>query len=165
MPVKNQKIRFIAIGGSVMHKLAIALKQAGHTVTGSDDEIFEPSRSSLQKHNLLPAREGWHTDNINSSLDVVIVGMHAKKDNPELLKAQELNLKIKSFPEYIYDHSVDKQRVVIAGSHGKTTITGIVVHVLNYFKRSFDYVIGAKTKGIDNNVKLTDAPIIIIEGD
>ena len=165
MPVKPQKIHFIAIGGSVMHNLAIALKQAGHTVTGSDDEIFEPSRSSLQKHNLLPAREGWHTDNINSSLDVVIVGMHAKKDNPELLKAQELKLKIKSFPEYIYDHSVDKQRVVIAGSHGKTTITGIVVHVLNYFKRSFDYVIGAKIKGIDNNVKLSDAPIIIIEGD
>jgi UDP-N-acetylmuramate: L-alanyl-gamma-D-glutamyl-meso-diaminopimelate ligase len=165
MQPKPQKIHFIAIGGSVMHNLAIALKQAGHTVTGSDDEIFEPSRSTLKNHGLLPAQDGWNPDNINSSLDVVILGMHAKKDNPEVLKAQQLGLKIYSFPEYIYNHSIDKQRVVIAGSHGKTTITAIVVHVLRHFKRSFDYVIGARIKGIENTVKLSDAPVIIIEGD
>lgn len=163
--MKLQKIHFIAIGGSVMHNLAIALKQAGHTVTGSDDEIFEPSHSALQKHGLLPRKEGWNTENITSDIDVVILGMHARKDNPELLKAQELGLKITSFPEFIYQYSIDKQRIVIAGSHGKTTITGIVVHVLNYFKRSFDYVIGARIKGIENNVRLSNAPIIIIEGD
>lgn len=165
MSTKPQKIHFIAIGGSVMHNLAVALKQSGHTVTGSDDEIFEPSKSTLQKHNLLPKGEGWNPDNITKDLDVVIIGMHAKKDNPELLRAQELGVKITSFPEFVYDHSVDKQRVVIAGSHGKTTITAIVVHVLTHFKRSFDYVIGARIKGIENTVKLSDAPVIIIEGD
>lgn len=160
-----QKIHFIAIGGSVMHNLAIALKQAGHTVTGSDDEIFEPSRSALSKHGILPSKDGWNPDNITKDIDVVILGMHARKDNPEVVKAQQLGLKIVSFPEYIYNHSIDKQRVVIAGSHGKTTITAIVVHVLNHFKRSFDYVIGARIKGIENTVKLSDAPVIIIEGD
>ena len=133
-----KKIHFIAIGGSVMHNLAIALKQGGAAVTGSDDEIFEPSRSALQSNGLLPDKEGWHPDRITTDLDAVILGMHAKKDNPELLKAQQLGLKIYSFPEYIYNHSVDKQRVVIAGSHGKTTITAIVVHVLNFFNRKFD---------------------------
>lgn len=162
---KPQRIHFIAIGGSVMHNLAITLKNQGHTVSGSDDEIFEPSRSALEKSGLLPKTEGWNPDKIDSSLDVVILGMHAKKENPELLKAQQLGLKIYSFPEYIYNHSVDKQRVIIAGSHGKTTITGIVVHVLNFFNRSFDYVIGARIKGVDNPVKLSDAPLIIIEGD
>ncbi len=165
MESKPQKIHFIAIGGSVMHNLAIALKQVGHTITGSDDEIFEPSRSVLTKHGLLPTHDGWNPDNINSSLDLVILGMHARKDNPEVLKAQQLGLKIYSFPEYIYKHSIDKQRIVVAGSHGKTTITAIVVHVLNYFNRPFDYVIGAKIKGIENQVKLTNAPFIIIEGD
>lgn len=160
-----KKIHFIAIGGSVMHNLAIALKQSGNVVTGSDDEIFEPSRSVLEKHGLLPEKEGWHPEKITSALDAVILGMHAKKDNPELTKAQELGLKIYSFPEFIYENSKDKQRVVIAGSHGKTTITAIVVHVLNYFNRSFDYVIGARIRGMDNTVRLSDAPIIIIEGD
>lgn len=162
---KPQRIHFIAIGGSVMHNLAIALKNQGHTVTGSDDEIFEPSRSNLEKSGLLPKSEGWNPDSIDKALDVIILGMHARKDNPELLKAQQLGLKIYSFPEYIYNHSIDKQRVIIAGSHGKTTITGIVVHVLNYFNRSFDYVIGARIKGVDNPVKLSDAPLIIVEGD
>lgn len=162
---KSQRVHFIAIGGSVMHNLAIALKNQGHTITGSDDEIFEPSRSALEKAGLLPKSEGWNPDGIDASLDVVILGMHARKDNPELLKAQQLGLKIYSFPEYIYNHSIDKQRVIIAGSHGKTTITGIVVHVLNYFNRSFDYVIGARIKGVDNPVKLSDAPLIVIEGD
>lgn len=162
---KPQRIHFIAIGGSVMHNLAIALKNQGHTVTGSDDEIFEPSRSALDKNGLLPKSEGWNPTLLDNSIDAVILGMHAKKDNPELLKAQQLGLKIYSFPEYIYNHSVDKQRVIIAGSHGKTTITGIVVHVLNFYNRSFDYVIGARIKGVDNPVKLSDAPLIVIEGD
>lgn len=162
---KSQRIHFIAIGGSVMHNLAIALKNQGHTVSGSDDEIFEPSRSALEKSGLLPKTEGWNPDGIDQSLDVVILGMHARKDNPELVKAQQLGLKIYSFPEYIYNHSIDKQRVIIAGSHGKTTITGIVVHVLNFYKREFDYVIGARIKGVDNPVKLSDAPLIVIEGD
>lgn len=162
---KPQRIHFIAIGGSVMHNLAIALKNQGHTVTGSDDEIFEPSRSALDKSGLLPKSEGWNPTLLDNSIDAVILGMHAKKDNPELLKAQQLGLKIYSFPEYIYNHSIDKQRVIIAGSHGKTTITGIVVHVLNFYNRSFDYVIGARIKGVDNPVKLSDAPLIVIEGD
>ena len=162
---KKQKIHFIAIGGSVMHNLAIALKQEGHTITGSDDEIYEPSRSTLAGQGLLPEKEGWHPAKITQDLDAVILGMHAKKDNPELLQAQQLGVKIYSFPEFIFEHSRDKQRVVIAGSHGKTTITAIIIHVLNYWKRNFDYVIGARIKGIQNTVKLSDAPFIVIEGD
>lgn len=165
MQQKKEKIHFIAIGGSVMHNLAIALKQAGHEVSGSDDEIHDPSRTALEKHGLLPDKEGWRPDKIDRSLDGVILGMHARKDNPELLKAQSLRLKIFSFPEFIYEHSTDKQRIVVSGSHGKTTITAIVIHVLNYFNRKFDYVIGARVKGIEQTVKLSDAPIIIIEGD
>ncbi len=165
MQSTKQKIHFIAIGGSVMHNLAIALKQAGHEVTGSDDEIHDPSRTTLKSHGLLPDREGWNPDKIDKSLTAVILGMHARKDNPELLKAQELGLRIFSFPEYIYEQSRNKQRIVIAGSHGKTTITAIVIHVLNYFGRKFDYVIGASVKGIENSVKLSNAPIIVIEGD
>jgi UDP-N-acetylmuramate: L-alanyl-gamma-D-glutamyl-meso-diaminopimelate ligase len=165
MQQKKQKIHFIAIGGSVMHNLAIALKQAGHEVSGSDDELFEPSRSALSKHGLLPDKEGWRPEALDGSIDIVMLGMHASKDNPELLKAQSLGLKILSFPDYIYEQSKDKQRIVIAGSHGKTTITAIVIHVMNYFKRNFDYVIGARVRGIENTVKLSGAPIIIIEGD
>lgn len=165
MQQKKEKIHFIAIGGSVMHNLAIALKQAGHEVTGSDDEIFEPSRSLLAKHGLLPTYNGWNAEALDKSIDIVMLGMHASKDNPELLKAQSLGLKILSFPDYIYERSRNKQRVVIAGSHGKTTITAIIIHVLNYFKRDFDYVIGARVRGIEQTVKLSDAPVIIIEGD
>jgi UDP-N-acetylmuramate: L-alanyl-gamma-D-glutamyl-meso-diaminopimelate ligase len=165
MQQKKQKIHFIAIGGSVMHNLAIALKQAGHEVTGSDDEIFEPSRSTLSKHGLLPPKDGWNPDALSKNIDVVILGMHASKDNPELLKAQSLGLKIFSFPDYIFEQSKDKHRVVIAGSHGKTTITAIIIHVLTHCKRKFDYVIGARVRGIENTVKLSDAPLIIIEGD
>lgn len=165
MQQNKQKIHFIAIGGSVMHNLAIALKESGNDITGSDDEIFEPSRSNLAKHKLLPEKPGWFPELITQATDFVILGMHAKKDNPELLKAQQLGIKIYSFPEFIYEHSRNKQRVVIAGSHGKTTITAIIIHVLNYFNRKFDYVIGAKVKGIENTVKLSDAPLIIIEGD
>ena len=148
-----------------MHNLAIALKQAGHDITGSDDEIYEPSRSVLAKHGLLPDQTGWFPERVTTETQMVILGMHAKKDNPELLKAQELGVQIYSFPDYIYSRSQNKQRVVIAGSHGKTTITAIIIHVLNYFNRKFDYVIGARVKGIENTVKLSDAPLIIIEGD
>ena len=148
-----------------MHNLAIALRNGGHEVSGSDDEIYEPSRSVLQKHNLLPEQFGWFPEKLNNTIDAVILGMHARIDNPELLKAQELGLRIYSFPEYIYEHAKDKQRIVIAGSHGKTTITSIITHVLNYFGRDFDYVIGAKVRGIENTVKLSDAPVIVIEGD
>ena len=165
MQQEKQRIHFIAIGGSVMHNLAIALKQAGHDVTGSDDEIFEPARTQLAKHGILPPKEGWYPEKLTSTIDVVILGMHAQKDNPELLKARELALEIYSFPDYIYERSRDKQRIVIAGSHGKTTITAMIIHVLNFCKRDFDYVIGARIKSIEQTVKLTDAPVIVIEGD
>ncbi|HEX6222826.1 MAG TPA: Mur ligase family protein [Chryseolinea sp.] len=165
MQHKKKKIHFIAIGGSVMHNLAVALKQDGHEISGSDDEIFDPSRATLIKHGLLPDKEGWYPEKLDRSFDAVLLGMHAKHDNPELLKAQALGLTIFSFPEYIYEHSKNKQRVVIAGSHGKTTITAIIIHVLNFLKHKFDYVIGAKVNGIENTVKLSDAPVIIIEGD
>ena len=148
-----------------MHNLAIALHKKGFTVTGSDDEIMDPSRGRLQQHGLLPEREGWFADKIHAGLDVVILGMHARADNPELLKAQELGLKIQSYPEFIYDQSVDKQRIVIVGSHGKTTITSMILHVLKYHNRKFDYMVGAQLEGFDTMVQLTDAPIIIIEGD
>ena len=165
MQQQKERIHFIAIGGSVMHNLAIALKQAGHQVTGSDDEIFEPARGALAAHGILPAAEGWHPERLSSDIDAVMLGMHALKDNPELLRAQELGLKIYSFPDYIYEQSKNKQRIVIAGSHGKTTITAIIIHVLAFCKRKFDYVIGARVRGIEQTVKLTDAPIIVIEGD
>jgi len=159
-------IHFIAIGGAVMHSLAIALKKKGYTITGSDDEIFEPAYNNLNKHKLLPDKTGWHADRVNSSIDAVILGMHAKKDNPELLKAQELGLKIYSFPEYIYELSKDKQRVVIAGSHGKTTITSMIIHVLNYYNKQFDHLLGAKITGIENMISISsDAPLILLEGD
>ncbi len=161
----SQNIHFIAIGGSVMHHLAIALKKQGNNITGSDDGFFDPSRSNLQAHGLLPAKEGWDTAKIHDKLDAVVLGMHARADNPELKKAQEFGLKIYSFPEYIYQHSQNKQRIVIAGSHGKTTITSIILHVLNYNKRAFDYLVGAELEGFDGMVKLSDAPIIVIEGD
>jgi UDP-N-acetylmuramate: L-alanyl-gamma-D-glutamyl-meso-diaminopimelate ligase len=165
MQKQKLKIHFIAIGGSVMHNLAIALKQAGHEITGSDDEIFEPSRSTLSSHGLLPTSNGWNPPAIHKNIDIVILGMHAAKDNPELLRAQELGLRIMSFPDFIFEHSKDKQRVVIAGSHGKTTITAMIIHVLTHLKRNFDYVIGARVRGIEYTVRLSDAPIIIIEGD
>lgn len=165
MPSRPQKIHFIAIGGSVMHTLAIAVKQAGNTVTGSDDEIHDPSKSKLLKHSLLPEKEGWFPEKLDRSYDAVILGMHAKADNPELKKAQELGLPVYSFPDYIFEQSKDKQRIVIAGSHGKTTITAMIIHVLNFHKREFDYVIGAQVAGLENNVKLSDASVIIIEGD
>lgn len=149
-----------------MHNLAIALQQKGFTISGSDDEIYEPSVSRLQKHNLLPTEMGWFPEKITADLEAVILGMHAREDNPELKKAQDLGIKVYSYPEYIFEHSVDKQRVVIAGSHGKTTITSMVLHVLNFNKRVFNYLVGAQLEGFENMVKLSDeAPLIVIEGD
>ena len=160
------KIHFIAVGGSAMHNLAIALKIKGYEVSGSDDEIFEPSRGRLKKYGILPKKEGWDANRINSSLDIVIVGMHAKNDNPELLKAKELGLKIFSFPEYLYEHSKDKTRVVIGGSHGKTTITSMILHVLKHQNIPCDYMVGAQLEGFEVMVQLTDtAEIMILEGD
>ncbi len=159
------QIHLIAIGGAVMHNLAIALKTKGLFVTGSDDEIFEPSLSRLQKHALLPVKFGWNTENIHEKLDAVILGMHARADNPELLRARELNLPVFSFPEYIYIQSKNKIRVAICGSHGKTTITSMIMHVLKNQKRDFDYLVGAQLAGFDTMVQISDAPLMIIEGD
>jgi UDP-N-acetylmuramate: L-alanyl-gamma-D-glutamyl-meso-diaminopimelate ligase len=162
---EREKVHFIAIGGSVMHSLAIALKLKGLEVSGSDDNFYNPSRQRLADYGLLPDKTGWDENNITPDLDAVILGMHALSDNPELLQAKKLGLPIYSFPEYIRKQSDDKQRIVIAGSHGKTTITAMMIHVLNYAHREFDYVVGAHLDGIDNIVKLSDAPIIIMEGD
>jgi UDP-N-acetylmuramate: L-alanyl-gamma-D-glutamyl-meso-diaminopimelate ligase len=160
------RIHFIAIGGSAMHNMAIALHKKGFKVTGSDDVLFEPSVSRLSKHGLFPEKEGWYPENITPDIDAVILGMHARADNPELLKAQELGLKIYSYPEYIYEHSKNKLRVVIGGSHGKTTITSMILHVLKNTGKDFDYLVGAQLEGFDTMVKLTDeAPVIVIEGD
>jgi len=161
-----KKIHFIAIGGSAMHNLAIALHISGNEITGSDDEIFEPSKGRLKKYGLLPNSIGWNSDNINANLDVIILGMHAKIDNPELLKAQELGLKIFSYPEYIYEATKNKIRVVIGGSHGKTTITSMILHVLNFHKIETDFMVGAQLEGFEVMVKLTDsAKFAVLEGD
>ena len=160
------RIHFIAIGGSAMHNLAIALHKKGEIVTGSDDVISEPSYSRLARFGLIPDTMGWNEGLITPDLDAVILGMHAFVDNPELLKAKALGLKIYSYPEYIYEQSKDKLRVVIGGSHGKTTITSMILHVLNYYNRDFDYLVGAQLEGFDTMVKVTaEAPVIIIEGD
>src|SRR5690554_757119 len=161
----TMRIHFISIGGSAMHNLAIALHKKGYQISGSDDEIFEPSKSRLAKHKLLPNKIGWDANIITKSLDAVILGMHAKADNPELLAAQELGIKVYSYPEYIYEQSKDKKRIVIAGSHGKTSITSMVLHVLQKLNKDFDYLVGAQLEGFDTMVKLTNAPLIVIEGD
>jgi len=148
-----------------MSQLAIALKKKGYEITGSDDIIFDPAKSNLIKAHLMPASIGWDENAISANLDAVILGMHAKKDNPELKKAQELGLKIYSYPEFVYENIKDKKRVVIAGSHGKTTTTAMVLHVLNHFKQDFDYLVGAKLEGLSTQVKIENAPLIIIEGD
>jgi len=163
---KFMNVHFIAIGGSAMHNMAIAMHKKGFNVTGSDDEIFEPSKSRLAKHNLLPPKEGWDETNIHAQLDAVILGMHARSDNPELLKAQSLGLKIYSYPEYIYEQTKDKTRIVIGGSHGKTSITAMILHVLHHQKIDCDYMVGAQLQGFDTMVKFTkEAKIAVIEGD
>ena len=160
------RVHFIAIGGSAMHNLALALHLKGDTVTGSDDEIFEPSKGRLEAQNLLPKQFGWFPDTISSDIDAIILGMHAKADNPELLKAKELGLVIYSYPEFLYEQSKNKTRVVIGGSHGKTTITSMILHVMHYHNREVDYMVGAQLEGFDVMVKLTnDNDFIVLEGD
>ncbi len=148
-----------------MHQLAIALKRKGYHVTGSDDEIFEPAKGALQTEGLLPDEMGWSPERINKDLDAVILGMHAKADNPELAKAKELDLPIYSFPEYIFKESTGKTRVVVGGSHGKTTTTSMIMHVLREAGQRFDYLVGARLTGFDQSVNITDAPVIVCEGD
>lgn len=159
-------VHFIAIGGAAMHNLALALNNKGYQVSGSDDEIFEPSKSRLANKGLLPEAFGWFPEKINANLDAVVLGMHAKADNPELLKAQELGLKIYSYPEFLYEQSKTKTRVVIGGSHGKTTITSMILHVMQYHDRDVDYMVGAQLEGFDVMVKLTEEnDFIVLEGD
>ncbi|RKF04568.1 UDP-N-acetylmuramate: L-alanyl-gamma-D-glutamyl-meso-diaminopimelate ligase [Tenacibaculum lutimaris] len=160
------RIHFIAIGGSAMHNLAIALQQKGYQITGSDDTIHDPSKTRLANKGLLPEEFGWYPEKITTDLDAIILGMHAKKDNPELLRAEELGLKIYSYPEFLYEQSKDKTRVVIGGSHGKTTITSMILHVLNYHDREVDYMVGAQLDGFDTMVHLTEEnEFIVLEGD
>ena len=159
-------IHFIAIGGSAMHNLAIALHNKGYQVTGSDDTIHDPSKSRLEKKGLLPKEFGWFPEKITQQLDVIILGMHAKKDNPELLQAQEMGLKIYSYPEFLYEQSKDKTRVVIGGSHGKTTITSMILHVLDYNDMEVDYMVGAQLEGFETMVHLTEEnEFMVLEGD
>lgn len=149
-----------------MHNLAIALKKKGYTVTGSDDEIFEPSRSRLSKYGLLPEKSGWSPESITADIDTVILGMHAKSDNPELMKARQLGLKIMSFPEYLYEQTKDKRRIVVAGSHGKTTTTAMIMHVLRFLGMKFDYMVGSQIDGFETMVGLSDdSQIAVLEGD
>lgn len=160
------RVHLIAIGGSAMHNMALSLHEKGFHVTGSDDEINEPSKTRLKNAGILPAEIGWFPEKITSDIDAVILGMHAREDNPELIKAKELGLKVYSYPEYIYEATKDKTRVVIGGSHGKTTITAMILHVLNFHKIDTDFMVGAQLEGFSTMVKLTkDAPIAVIEGD
>jgi UDP-N-acetylmuramate: L-alanyl-gamma-D-glutamyl-meso-diaminopimelate ligase len=159
------KIHFISIGGSVMHQLAIALKRKGYQITGSDDEIFEPAKTNLAKEGILPEEIGWQPDKITKDLNAVILGMHAKADNPELQKARDLGVSIYSFPEYIFQESKEKIRVIVGGSHGKTTTTSMIMHVLKETGKDFDYLVGARLQGFDQSVDITNAPVIVCEGD
>lgn len=160
------RIHFIAIGGSAMHNLALALHNKGYQVTGSDDAVFEPSKTRLEKKGLLPETMGWYPEKITNDIDAVILGMHAKADNPELVKATALGLKIYSYPEFLYEQSKDKTRVVIGGSHGKTTITSMILHVMAYHNIAVDYMVGAQLEGFDTMVHLTsENDFIVLEGD
>ena len=160
------RTHFIAIGGAAMHNLALALHNKGYKVTGSDDAIFEPSKARLDKKGLLPVELGWFPEKITADMDSIILGMHAKADNPELLKAQELGLKIYSYPEFLYEQSKNKTRVVIGGSHGKTTITSMILHVMHYNNIEVDYMVGAQLEGFDTMVHLTEKnDFIVLEGD
>jgi UDP-N-acetylmuramate: L-alanyl-gamma-D-glutamyl-meso-diaminopimelate ligase len=160
------RVHFIAIGGAVMHNLAIALLEKGYIVTGSDDEIFEPSRSHLVQHGLLPESYGWHPENITPEIDYIILGMHARADNPELKKARDLGLKIMSFPEYLYEQTKTKKRIVVAGSHGKTTTTAMIMHVFRSVGLKFDYMAGSQIDGFDTMVGLSDeSTVAVLEGD
>lgn len=160
------RIHFIAIGGYAMHSLALALQEKGDLITGSDDVIFDPSKSRLEEAGLLPEKFGWFPEKITDDIDAIVLGMHAKPDNPELKAAQKMGLKIYSYPEFLYEQGKDKTRVVIGGSHGKTTITSMILHVLHYWKKEVDFMVGAQLKELDNLVKLTaDNPYMVLEGD
>ncbi|MGC9150665.1 MAG: UDP-N-acetylmuramate--L-alanine ligase [Microbacter sp.] len=159
-------LHFIAIGGAVMHNLAIALSKKGYQITGSDDEIFEPAKSHLEKAGILPKQIGWHPENITKDIHAIILGMHAKADNPELIRAKELGIDIYSFPEYLYQQTQKKTRVVVGGSHGKTTTTALILHALTKKNMAVDYMVGAQIEGFETMVKLSyDAPIAVFEGD
>ena len=160
------RVHFIAIGGAAMHNLALALHFKGFQISGSDDEIFEPSRTRLLNAGLLPAQYGWFPEKITKGLDAVILGMHARENNPELIKAKKLGLNVFSYPEYLYEQTKNKKRVVIGGSHGKTSITSMILHVLKTLNKDFDYMVGANIEGFDTMVRLSnDAPVAIFEGD
>lgn len=159
-------IHFIAIGGAAMHNLALALHKKGETITGSDDEIFDPARTRLAEQGLLPDSEGWHPERITKELDAVVLGMHAREDNPELLRAKELGVRIYSYPEFLLEQTLTKTRVVIGGSHGKTTVTSMILHVLKQLRKPFDYMVGAQIEGFDTMVGLSEeARIAVFEGD
>jgi len=160
-----QQIHFIAIGGAIMHQLALALHRQGYIITGSDDEITDPAKSNLAAAGLLPGQFGWFPEKITPSVQAVVLGMHAKGDNPELLAAKKAGIPVYSFPQYVYEVSKNKKRVVVAGSHGKTTITSMIMHILKHQGIDFDYLVGARVAGFDQSVRLTDAPIIVLEGD
>ena len=160
------RIHFIAIGGSAMHSLAIEMFRLGHNVTGSDDVIFDPAKKNLEKAGILPKNIGWYKEKINQEIDIIILGMHAKKNNPELLRAKELGLIVKSYPQFLADYSKDKSRVVIAGSHGKTTITSLIIHALNYHEIEIDFMVGAQSESINNTINLSKKNnFILLEGD
>ncbi len=159
------RIHIIATGGAIMHSLAIALHLQGHEVSGSDDVIFDPARSRLQQHGLLPSQEGWNPNRITPDLDLVIIGMHARQDNPELQAAMDLRISVQSFPEYIAEAAKYKTRLVVAGSHGKTTTTSMVAHIFQAIGQDFDVLVGASIEGLSNPVILSDAPVMVIEGD
>ncbi len=160
------RLHFIAIGGSAMHNLALALHHKGYEITGSDDMIYEPSKSRLAKAGLLPDKFGWFPGKVSEDLDAVVLGMHAREDNPELLKAKEVGVKVYSYPEFLYEQSKEKTRVVIGGSHGKTTITSMILHVLKYHHKEVDYMVGAQLEGFDTMVHLTEEnDFIVLEGD
>lgn len=159
------RIHLIAIGGAAMHNIALALHQNGHLVSGSDDEIYNPARARLAAAGLLPEAEGWRPERLNADIDIVILGMHARADNPELQRALDLGLKVLSYPAFLYEHARFKTRMVIAGSHGKTTTTAMAMHVLRKLGIDFDYLVGAQLDGFDTMVRLSDAPVLIVEGD
>lgn len=159
------RVHFISIGGAVMHNMALALHSMDYKVTGSDDEVFEPALSRLKNNGLLPENFGWNENRVTPDIDFIILGMHARADNPELIKAKALGLKIYSFPEYVYEHSKNKTRIVVGGSHGKTSTTAMIMHVLMKQNIEFDYLVGSQLEGFERMVKLSHAPIIVIEGD
>lgn len=160
------RYHFIAIGGAVMHNLALDSQQQGHVISGSDDEIFEPSRSRLEKAGILPDQTGWFPEKITKEIDAIILGMHARKDNPELLKALELKIPVYSYPEFIYRQSLDKKRIVVGGSHGKTTITSMIMHAMKECNYTFDYLVGAQLEGFETMVKITNESLVsVLEGD